>query len=100
MSLLMTTVLSFLLGTMVVGMVMAWRSQRRFHRQSPSVVHLEQALERALSSRDASEEAIRRPVTPRARVNTPARALRACPACARSVHRIATACRHCGERLG
>jgi hypothetical protein len=96
----MTTLLAFLLGTFVVGVVVMWRSQRRFSRQSPSVVHLEQALERAVSSRDVSEEAERRPVTPRSRLNTPSRALRACPSCAQSVHRVATACRHCGERLG
>ena len=96
----MTTLLAFLLGTFVVGVVVTWRSQRRFSRQSPSVVHLEQALERMMSSRDTPEEALRRPVTPRARLNTPSRALRACPACAQSVHRVATSCRHCGERLG
>jgi hypothetical protein len=93
----MATLLLLLVGSVVVGMMVMWRAQRRGPRQSPSVVHLEQALERAVSSRDVSDEAMRRPVTPRTRVNTPSRAMRACPHCAQPVHRVATSCRHCGE---
>lgn len=95
----MATVLLLLLGSLVVGAAVVWRIQRRYPRQSPTVVHLEQALERAVSTRDVSEEALRRPITPRTRVNTPSRAMRACPSCSQHVHRVATSCRHCGEAL-